>query len=227
MTAGNMLASLEGRKWITRRCFRGEQPPADWSPEVGYYCPTKIDRHGEEYPGDEIFGASDADWGRKCPHGAPRDSLALTETWRPVDVIRGHALIVYKADMASREIKIPDDDAREKIKRALKHGKWMPPMFMQAWASRAPAVNKSVRVERVQEITEEDAKAEGAEPDYGSNAKLATDVGMSMMVRPTARQGFEKLWDSINASRGHGWDVNDWVWVIEYELDADALRATG
>ena len=66
-----------------------------------------------------------------------------------------------------------------------------------------------IRVERLQEITEEDAKAEGiTNPtiNYGGEEK------------PTFHTvGFHKLWDSINAKRGYGWSVNPWVWVIEFK----------
>ena len=57
-----------------------------------------------------------------------------------------------------------------------------------------------MRVERLQDITLEDMGAEGFE----------------------CSSDFFALWDSLNADRGFGWDVNPWVWVVEFEkIDAD------
>ena len=64
----------------------------------------------------------------------------------------------------------------------------------------------AVRVERVQDIKEQDAMAEGVE--WKDHAGLAEF---------TARKLFCKLWDSINAKRGFGWDVNPFVWVVEFK----------
>jgi hypothetical protein len=71
---------------------------------------------------------------------------------------------------------------------------------MPRYASRITLEVTDVRVERVQNITDEDALAEGVDQD-----------GYIPRVQ------FKNLWDSINAKRGAGWDVNPWVWVIEFE----------
>ena len=76
---------------------------------------------------------------------------------------------------------------------------------MPRWASRLTLEIKSVRVERVQEISEADARAEGVE------RAEATDGA------PSYALGFSDLWDSINAKRGYGWDTNPWVWCIAFE----------
>ena len=67
---------------------------------------------------------------------------------------------------------------------------------MPRWACRLVLPLVSVRVERVQDITEEDAKAEGVEPIGGSY-----------------REVFRAVWQSIYGS----WDVNPWVWVAEWK----------
>lgn len=74
-------------------------------------------------------------------------------------------------------------------------------LFMPKWAVRTWARIVDVRVERLQDITDADAIAEGIE--YG---KCLNHVAC-----------FEDLWNSINADRGYGWDKNPWVWVIEFE----------
>ena len=67
---------------------------------------------------------------------------------------------------------------------------------MPRWACRLVLPLVSVRVERVQDITEEDAKAEGVEPIGGSY-----------------REGFRAVWESIYGT----WDLNPWVWVAEWK----------
>jgi len=76
---------------------------------------------------------------------------------------------------------------------------------MPRWASRITLQVTGVRVERVQDISEEDAMAEGcgAEHNFGDG---------------TAKVGFAMLWDSLNAKRGYGWNENRWVWVVEFRV---------
>lgn len=75
----------------------------------------------------------------------------------------------------------------------------------------------AVRVERVQEISDADAKAEGivpilVPPDGGSAPYVVT---------------FRYLWDSLNASRGYSWEANPWVWVIAFRRVETPERADG
>ena len=74
-------------------------------------------------------------------------------------------------------------------------------------ASRILLEITNVRVERVQEISEEDAKSEGVSLSWAEG----------QIRGGTWRQGFAQLWDSINAKRGYGWDANPWVWVVEFK----------
>lgn len=81
-----------------------------------------------------------------------------------------------------------------------------------------------VRIERVQDISEEDACFEGFllpgghQRGLGVPAMCPHDDGVILPDDSTiCREWFRTLWDSINLKRGHGWDKNDPVWVIEYE----------
>jgi hypothetical protein len=79
---------------------------------------------------------------------------------------------------------------------------------------------KDVRAERVQDITWMDALKEGIEDDPGKTGGTRWfkryDTGGHDTVDPC--KSFMTLWNSINEKRGFGWDVNPWVWVIEFEL---------
>jgi hypothetical protein len=84
--------------------------------------------------------------------------------------------------------------------------KWRPSIFMPKEAARLFLQVANVRVERLQDITEEDALKEGVKA-YGPNNCSGT----------SARIAFAELWDSLNEKRGYGWNTNCWVWVIEFE----------
>lgn len=106
-----------------------------------------------------------------------------------------------------------DDDPAEKIK-------WRSSRFMPRWASRITLEIVSVRVERVQDISYEDALAEGVN-DYaaaiteGLNAIGETPEQTARRLEWPQRQ-YRLQWDELNAARGHGWDVNPFVWRIEF-----------
>lgn len=94
---------------------------------------------------------------------------------------------------------------------------WKPSIFMPRWASRITLEVTSVMVERVQDITEDDARAEGVGL-IGSGPRLP-DGGEFLgyaLEDITYRACFARLWDTINAKRGYPWASNPWVWVVEF-----------
>ena len=101
--------------------------------------------------------------------------------------------------------------------------RWTPAIHMPRWASRIQLEVEDVRVERVQEITEADAIAEGVEqlganPVYWRNYETDTfGPGCIDYTCLSARESFRTLWNSLNETRGSGWDVNPWVWVIQFK----------
>lgn len=90
------------------------------------------------------------------------------------------------------------------------NGRYRQAMHMPRWACRLVLEVRAVRAERLQDITEEDAKAEGAVPV------------MSNRFGSTHRDTFSLLWDSINAKPGTRWDDNPHVWVYEWTRIGDA-----
>ena len=85
-------------------------------------------------------------------------------------------------------------------------GGWRPSIFMPRWASRITLEITDVRVQRLQEITEEDARAEGYHPKINDS-----------LPDWTAKESFKILWDSLNAKRGLDWDKNPWVWALSFK----------
>jgi len=81
-------------------------------------------------------------------------------------------------------------------------------MFMPKGLSRITLEITNIRVERLQDITEKDAKAEGC--DVTDNDLIAC------YNYENARNKYEKLWNKLNAKRGYSWDTNPFVWVIEF-----------
>ena len=133
----------------------------------------------------------------KCPYGKPGDHLWVREMWKPRGVGQGCATTpaIYAA-----EYTFPN------VVKAMRP--WKPSIFMPRWASRITLEIVEVRVQRLQDISEEDARAEGVGP-------LRADGRMPYGV--FASDGFADLWDSINMKRGFGWNVNPFVWAITFK----------
>lgn len=80
--------------------------------------------------------------------------------------------------------------------------RWRPSIHMPRWASRLTLQVTDIRVERLQDISPKDARAEG----------ISLRHGVEVLLRD-----FRALWDSINEARGYGWDANPWVWVVSFQ----------
>lgn len=171
-------AILAGTKTQTRRVVK-PQPSSGvrYSP----FVPSGIeDGHGRELR----------------PRYCVGDTLWVRETWCPVDDtsmggekwIDYRATPRYSAEHPAGWYEAPDDA------EALK---WNASMFMPRWASRITLEVTDVRVQRVQEISEADARAEG-------------------MESCTAYDQYRALWDLLNAKRDYSWSSNPWVWAITF-----------
>lgn len=93
--------------------------------------------------------------------------------------------------------------------------KWLPSIFMPRRLSRINLLVTRVRCQRLQEITEEDAMAEGAEP-WPFDPEQPMTSGELGAVCPY-RGGFAVLWDDINTDRGFTWYSNPWVWAYTFQ----------
>lgn len=91
---------------------------------------------------------------------------------------------------------------------------WHPSIHMPKEAARIWLKVTDVRVERLQDITDDGAKAEGA------NWKNGKNVGWEEKMKRTAVERFAEIWDSTIKKSDldrYGWNANPWVWVIEFE----------
>lgn len=219
-SAPMVRAILEGRKTQTRRLVK-PQPSDDWHPEsVGMYAPLRVNGRGEEYPGKEVYGAADEDEGRVCRYGMPGDRLWVKETWtgtwHPTRQCDTHILVEYAADGSEAFQNAPEDYALPKA--AQKVGNWVTPLFMPRWASRLLLENMAIRVERLQEISEEDAIAEGCEMD-GVFPKEQPHPRGGFIGWDDARQWYAWLWEEINGAGS--WDANPFVWTVNFNRVSD------
>jgi hypothetical protein len=188
-SAPMVRALLSGAKTQTRRLVKGA--PHDWSP-IGpeWFSPTVVDRHGEEQPGTDVYGAGneDGDLWIRCPYGATGDILWVRETWHASP----HFDCLYRADF-------PDGAVLRKV---VAHGGWKPSIFMPYRMSRIKLEVTGVRVERLHDISEADAWAEG------------TPGELLHRAQGYAPSAYRMLWESINGP--NSWDANPWVWVVEF-----------
>jgi hypothetical protein len=145
------------------------------------------------------------------PYGKPGDLLWVRETWGavwPADepVPLRQCEIEYRADLppgcTDRPGEWPADEGN-----GPEVPKWRPSIHMPRWASRITLRITDIRVERLQDITEDDARAEGCD-----SAAWEDEAGNGIN---SYRESFAFLWGQI---KGPGaWDENPWVWVVVFE----------
>ena len=191
-------AILDGQKTCTRRVVKTRRKDA-----CGFYVTRYSDGSFAgvyEYDEDERMFEN-----QLIPPYKPGDVLYVRETWCGLPVneaghFRGHPIYYYKAD----------GDLRPEGWR----GAWRPSIHMPKEAARIWLKVTDVRVERLQDITDDGAKDEGANWENGQN------VGWEEKMKRTATERFAEIWDSTIKKSDldrYGWAANPWVWVIEFE----------
>ncbi len=202
-------AILDLRKNMTRRLNNLEeinQEPERWSFKgldfnfsKGILVAEFYDGHGR---GRSI----------KCPW-QPGNLLWVRETWQCVKYDSMDGDLSYGVEFKDGARKYFEFDDNERYhqfgKFAFKEG-WQPSIYLPKEAARIWLEVTNVRVERLQELTEEDAIKEGVLSLGDPSAESNWGIGF-------AKACFRKLWDSLNAKRGYGWDPNPWVWVISFK----------
>ncbi|GKI46700.1 hypothetical protein NUBL22018_35620 [Klebsiella variicola] len=182
-------AILDGRKTQTRRPIKWKQ--------------TRFTEIGEREDGSKWPWSEDAehacDFWHPCPFGAVGDRIWVRETWARYNIDQNSHDIAYRATT-------PEDWPEE--------GRWRPSIHMPRWASRILLEITNLRVERLNAISEEDARAEGIIDGGCLNCGEPEPCGCAN-PEPDATDAFAYLWQSIYGQEN--WNANPWVWVIEFK----------
>ncbi|MBP3063673.1 hypothetical protein SAMN05216576_10628 [Ectopseudomonas chengduensis] len=197
-SAPMVRAILEGRKTVTRRVVKPAFPASvfEVQPFAGDHSTWMPVRPG----------ASNEPWEeqiRVCPYGKPGDRLWVRETFARVGTT-DPGYLTYRATyprcLPAGLENVPADirDAGER---------WRPSIHMPRAACRILLEVIDVRVERLQDISEEQARAEGV-------ASCADDLDPDGNGY-SPYELFSALWVSINGD--DSWHANPWVWVVEFK----------
>lgn len=183
-----------------------------------------------------------------CPHGKPWDRLWLREAWQYYDWSEdGGPCIRYAADNAVAWPKIDDELTAQRVVDAwaglsspdnvaidgrARDRRWRLPIHMPRWASRITLEVVGVRVERLQDISEAAAIAEGGVevagwPGWWSHTGQSPSdkTPKEMGFGGTARDSYRTLWESTNGPGS--WDANPWVWAVEFRTIGQPFFSTG
>lgn len=188
-SAPMVRAILQGQKTQTRRIAKLPRGFVWINEDRGIIAPK-----AEEWPHYDLDEST-------SPYGRPGDRLWVRETFAWSEYAADHEEVLWRADS---EYSLEERGG----------ARWRPSIHMPRWASRITLEITGVRAERLNEISETDALAEGIElfptnqyKDYGCKFK---GVGFS-----DPRPSFSSLWQSINGY--DSWTRNPWVWVIEFK----------
>lgn len=230
-------AILDGRKTQTHRVMKPQPEPNPNEPG-NHSWPCSSVRSMVDVEGFLINDYDSTIAPSFCPFGSLRDRLWVRETWADVNSAEGPALL-YKADDEIRfwqdfceefgpdfgagpsmdYEKYPGDYTMwwtDLLNGAPDH-RWKPSIYMPKWASRIKLLIKNIRVERLQDISKEDAIAEGIEPITQVESMRISGwkcyQGGAGYVNPV--DAFKSFWESISGA--DSWGFNPWVWVIEFE----------
>ncbi|MCG4258184.1 hypothetical protein [Acetobacter senegalensis] len=220
-SAEMVRALLDGRKTQTRRVMKVQPDHYIRELQVGKYHPTKIGKDGMEYPGDEIFGAF-CDWGEfglKAPY-IPGDLLWVKETWRGIVKINApwepheEGVARYTPNRASCA------GIEYKASHVSNDEPWRASIHMPRWASRLTMRVTNVRAERLQDISEDDARAEGVRKEGIRGHALWSGRDTERPTLPSARQAFlDHIWtDLYGEHETKSVGANPWVWVYDFEV---------
>lgn len=224
-------AILDGRKTMTRRVLNesalkviprrkitGDMIFANIMVKGGQTTSAIMNRCGAvsgKATNGEWLGLKPEEFDFVCPYCGGFTELIESKRWT-IHSIKGSSLWVRESwrevgSLQMADSSIPEWGKTDQVVYKADeswNGPFRPSIHMPRWASRITLEVKAVRIERVQDISEEDAESEGV--DFIRHYPDADET-------LTAKQLFECLWDSINAKRGFGWDSNPWVWAIEFK----------
>jgi hypothetical protein len=222
-TAESVRAILDGRKTQTRRVIKPqpirEEPWLVLRSKKFFLVDGKA---CSEFKTNSASFFTEIYKGFKCPYGVVGDRLWVRETywdkgyWKTDENFKRHWVrwlpeetidFYYDADGEPTEIRGSYSPFGACI-----HLRKHPAIHMMKKYARLWLEITGIRVERVQDIGEEDAKAEGVAPMTWINHPKC---------KPCYTVVFSALWDSLNAKRGYGWESNPWVWCLNFRKVKD------
>lgn len=209
-SAPMVRALLDGSKTQTRRALK-RQPWASCSIEEGSdgESPFVYSALGGAGPGHDV---EESRTPCRCPYGKPGDRLWVRETF---------ALSVVDPDGGAPEDDPENYDVIYRADDQLGGGwrdaggnviaaPWKPSIHMPRWASRILLEITGVRVEKLQDIKEADARAEGVTIEDRHTVGYCAGEFL-----PPAIRAYRELWAQINGAGS--WDANPFVWVVEFK----------
>jgi hypothetical protein len=205
------MPAFDGERWADS--VHPDGSGTGWIAWFGGH-PTSAEETVRLYPGAEGF---------PCPYGVPGDQLRGREAWRPAfdrdlwDCIeyRGDGQRIKPEGLSESEGHWFDDICPDG--EGAPPSKWRASIHMPRWACRSVLDLLDVRVQRAQEISEEDARAEGVETVLDPPGAYRNYILGDGTWEFSARSSFGTLWDSINSKRGFGWTANPWVWALTFK----------
>ncbi|MCW7609078.1 hypothetical protein OM392_14465 [Serratia bockelmannii] len=209
---GEMVrAILDGRKTQTRRVMKVQPKPSETRPGDFWFSSKKLESmvHVSDFtPGNSPIADCHLFFQEHCcPFGQVGDRLWVRETWAEAGASAPNLTLYrsnYPAHVPAGYENVPEaEDIR-----------WRPSIHMPRWASRILLEITAVRVERLNDISEEDARAEGISDGGCLNCGDSEPCGCAS-PDPDATDAFAYLWQSIYGLES--WYTNPWVWVIEFK----------
>lgn len=212
-SASMVRALFDGSKTQTRRIMTTQpiakpfqihgEPTGDWFTENPAY-PRRGNMMAQRF---------------RCPYGTPEDHLWVREAWQS-DV--RNAMLKPRDIAPTEPIFYAAGGSERATSLSICAAGWRPSIHMPRTASRITLTVTDVLVQRLQDVSEEDAKAEGIREMRGGAGVYVSREGPANLVTPwpTAKEAFADLWGSINGP--DSWNANPWVWAVSFTVEPAA-----